>query len=111
MSKLIDVRFLECHTDVFHAGKNFGKKLAPNKLSGMKLSWDPKEKWFELTWQNRTGFIFSNNCAFFELEDDQVIDVPKNEHKTESIEGRRRAQVSTPTGHVFEGEGKGRIRQ
>ena len=39
-----NVRFLELHTDLFHAGRNFGKKLNPKLLSGMTLQWDDKEK-------------------------------------------------------------------
>lgn len=104
-----DVRFLELHTELFHAGKNFGKKLVPKATSGLKLQWDSKERWFEVTWNGRSGYIFSTNAAFMELEVGDVIELPKNDHKTEHVEGRRRAQVSTPTGHVFEGEGKGKV--
>lgn len=81
----------------------------------MILQWDPKEKWFEVTWDNgkhgpRTGYVFTNNVAFWEPVG-KPIETPKNEHKTETVDGRRRAQVSTPMGHVFEGPGAGKTRQ
>lgn len=106
-----NVRFLELHTELFHAGKNFGKKLIPTSLLGMTLQWDEKEKWFEITWNGRKGYIFMNNCAFWEELDEVIVELPKNEHRTEALEGRRRAQHSTPMDHVFEGKGHGKVRQ
>lgn len=96
-----NVHFMECHTDVFHAGKNFGKKLHPKKTQGLSLQYDSDEKWFEITHNGRTGYIFSNNCAFWEPEGASPIPEPVNAHKTEDKSKRAKAQVSTPQSHVF----------
>lgn len=99
---MTDVRFLELHSDLFHAGKNFGKKLNPKSISGMTLQYDPEEKWFEITYMGRKGYIFSNNCAFWEpLIESVSVPVIVNEHKTEDKSKRSKAQVSTPQSHVF----------
>lgn len=108
-----DARLLKTHTEVFHAGKNFKNTITEKDIKdfGLTLRWDPKERRFEMVYLNRLGYISENNVAFWEPVQETQAPVIKNEHKTESIEGRRRAQVSTPTGHVFDGEGKGKVRQ
>lgn len=108
------VRFLHVYEDVFHAGKNFGKKLTTKNVEGLEIIYDKmevEEKRFKLTYQGRTGYLGRTNIAFWEPESSQPIITPKNEHKTEHVEGRKRAQVSTPMDHVFEGRGHGKVRQ
>ncbi len=107
---LRDVRFLETHTDVFHAGKNFGKKLGAGSgkvVTDLKIQYDSEEKWFEFTYGGRTGYIFANNCAFWEPDQTAPAPLIINEHKTDDKNKRSRAQVSTPQSHVFEGRGGG----
>ena len=43
----------------------------------------------------------------YELEDGQVVKFPTNDHKAHDITKVANAQVSTPHGHVFQGEGSG----
>lgn len=103
-----DVRFLELHSDLFHAGKNFGKKLIPGKVSGLKVQYDENEKWFEITYMNRVGYISPTAWHFWEPEQETSAPVIVNEHKTDDKSKRSSAQVSTPQSHVFEGRGQGR---
>ena len=98
---LKDVRFLEVHTEVFFAGKNFGKKFVMKNIPGLSLKWNDTEKWFELTWNKRKGIIFPTNCSVCEFEDGVEVKMPVNEHKTEDKSKRSKAQVSTPQSHVF----------
>ncbi len=106
----MEVRVLKMHSSLNHAGKNFGETVEPAKLTGCKLTWDAKKSWFEITYNNRTGYIFANNVSYWEPLVGEVVSIV-NEHKTEHVDGRRRAQVSTPMGHVFEGPGAGKTRQ
>lgn len=105
------LRFLETHGDIFIGGKNLGKKHRPQMLAGLAIEWDQKNRWCLLTWNGETGRILEGNCAYMVPEVGKVVELPVNEHKTEHVEGRKRAQVSTPMGHVFEGPGKGKVRQ
>jgi len=104
-----DIRFLETHTDVFFNGKNFGKKLKPSEI--LKLKWDSGNRWVDIYWNGRIGHIMESNIAFFESDDGRIIEEPKNEHRTEHVAGRKKAQVATPMDHVFRGEGHGKVRQ
>ena len=105
---MTEIRFLETHGEVFFAGKNFGKKFLVKSIPGLKLQWDEQKRRVVVNWKDRIGWIFEGNCAFLEPEEGIAPVTPINEHRTENVEGRRRAQVSTPTGHVFEGEGAGK---
>lgn len=110
------IRFLETHGDLFIGGKNLKNKhrtksLTTNTETGLEMEWNEEKERVEITWNAETGWVFPSNIALLVPEIGKVIDPPKNEHRTESVEGRRRAQVSTPTGHVFDGAGKGKTRQ
>ncbi len=106
---LRDVRFLETHNDIFHAGKNFGKKHGTGGrfIQDLSVKYDEDKQWFEFRYGGRIGYIFINNCAFWEPEQETQAPVVVNEHKTDDKSKRSRAQVSTPQSHVFEGRGAG----
>lgn len=108
-----DISELKTHTEIFHAGKNFKTLITKKDISdfGLKLQWNSKERWVEFTYKNVTKHIPEGNVASWDPVQKHSAPEVTNEHKTEHVEGRRRAQVSTPTGHVFDGEGKGKVRQ
>lgn len=106
-----DVRFLETHGEIFLGGKNMGKKHSPKRLTGLSLQWDEVKRRCEMKWNGELGYILEGNVAYWVPEIGPKVGIPTNEHRTESVEGRKRAQVSTPMGHVFEGPGKGKVRQ
>ncbi len=109
---MLEIESVEFHSDVFHAGTNFGKKLGkgtPKALPGLRLEINEEKTFIKLHWAGRVREFPALSAFSWELaKPGTEIVNPKNEHKTESIEGRRRAQVSTPMGHVFEGEGAGK---
>lgn len=109
---LIKVIHIQFHDDVFHAGKNFGKKIEISKVDGLKIEFDEDNRRFYMTYKNRIR-VFPELSAF-SWEDEQNSPEPileiKNEHRTEDRSKRVSAQVSTPMGHVFEGPGKGKTK-
>lgn len=106
-----DVRLLETHADIFLGGKNMGKKHRPKNMTGLIVKWDGDKRHCLMTWNGETARIPEGNIAYWIPEAGEPLEAPKNEHKTESVDGRKRAQASTPMGHVFEGPGKGKTRQ
>ncbi len=59
----IDLKFAELHNALFLAGKNFGLKLDPTKLTGLKLEYDRAEKELLVYWADEVGIIPSSNVA------------------------------------------------
>lgn len=99
-----EVRFLETHGDIFVGGKNHGKKHRPK--AGLKIEWDEEKKAAFLTWNNERGRIFDSNINL--LVEGAPVELPKNEHQTHDVTKIKSAQVSSPMGHVFEGQGAGK---
>lgn len=107
---MIPIRFLETHTEIFHAGKNHGKKFSLDKPTDRIIEYDPKTEEFCLTWNKRKAYIPKHNVVIYEPVTDEVVETPVNVHHTEDKRKRAGAQVSTPMGHVFEGQGAGKKR-
>ena len=103
----MEVRFLETHGDIFLGGKNHGKKHRPS--AGLTIKWNEKDERAEMTWNGEVGWVFTGNIAL--LVPGKAVELPKNEHATESLAGRKKAQVATPMDHVFRGEGHGKVKQ
>lgn len=110
-----DIAHAEFHTPLFACGKSFGNKVEVAHHSGLKIQYDDEKHVFTVAYpdpktkQIRTAQVPESNCATWETVASRPR-VPANEHKTESVEGRNRAQVSTPQSHVFEGQGQGKVR-
>lgn len=100
----IPLCFVELHNPLFHAGKNFGVKLNPGKLSGLKLWWDNEMRFLIVEWEGRTSLLPESSMQSMEQGEAKV---PIAQH-THPIVAGIQAQVSTPFGHVFEGPGKGK---
>lgn len=111
---MIELESIEFHTEVFHAGKNFGKKLGHGTgrgIDGLKMEADDAKEWITLTYKGRKREIpVFGNVASWERKRANAESEPKNEHKTMDVNKIKTAQVSTPMGHVFEGPGKGKTR-
>lgn len=111
---MIEIESIEFHNDVFHAGTNFGKKIGygtGKSSDGVKMEATDDRTWLYLHYKGRTREIpVFGNVASWEVKRANPPREIVNEHKTETLEGRRRAQVSTPMGHVFEGPGKGKVK-
>jgi hypothetical protein len=101
----IDLKFAELHNPLFLSGKNFGLKLDPGKLTGLKLSYDRAEKELLVSWNGDIGIVPSSNIACM-VEGTAEVKVPPYTHPI--VAGIQSAQVSTPYGHVQAGPGHGK---
>lgn len=100
------LNFIELHNDLFHAGKNHGKKLFHKE--GKELFYNDKKGWFEVSYNNRIAKIPMSAVQSWEDELlflEAVVVASPSPMDTRRIKS---AQVSTPMGHVFEGEGHGK---
>lgn len=96
------VVFAELHSPLFLNGKNFGQKLWSK--AGLELIYDQEEKELLATYMGKTAHLPSTSVHSWEEGVPvqlAVIEEPIVPKK------KIQAQVSTPTGHVFEGPGKG----
>lgn len=103
MSK-IDLKFAELHNALFLAGKNFGLKLDPSKLAGLKLVYDRAEKELLVHWGEEVGIVPSSNIASMVAG----IAIAKAPSVHPIAAGKIVAQVSSPMDHVFAGPGAGK---
>ncbi len=103
-SQYLSLKFCELHNAMFLAGKNFGLKLDPTKIVGLRLEYDRKEKELLVYWADEVGIIPSSNIA--------VMVPGKVEVRVESlhpiVQGKLKAQASSPLDHVFAGPGAGK---
>jgi hypothetical protein len=104
MAEII-LKFAELHNPLFMAGKNFGLKLDPGKLSGLRLEYNRTEKELIVYWQKEKGIVPSSNIACM-VEGVPEVKAPPMHHPI--VAGIQSAQVSTPYGHVHAGEGHGK---
>lgn len=103
---MIEVGFAELHNALFLGGKNFGVKLDPHRYHDLSLSYDTAEKELLVTWNKKVAHIPSANVAYYVpgvSEDRKVIQTT-----APMVAGISSAQVETPAGHVFAGEGHGK---
>jgi hypothetical protein len=101
----LDIKFAELHNPLFHAGKNFGTKLDPGKLAGLKLVYDRAEKELLVSWEGRHAILPSTSVSSME----EGLPEKKAVHHTHPIvAGIASAQVETPFGHVHAGVGHGK---
>lgn len=106
----INVQFAELHTPLFLGGKNFGMKLDTSKLAGLKMTYDRAEKELIVEWNKKTAYLPSANVASYE-EVSAKEEKPVVTHQSHPMKkGIASAQVQTPMGHVFQGEGSGQTR-
>lgn len=104
---MIKVRFAELHAPLFHGGKNHGLKLTSK--DGLSLEYDKKEKELLVTYKNVVAHIPSTSVHSYEkasAKEEELVFVPPKP----VIQGKVKAQVSGPHDHVFQGEGKGIVR-
>ncbi len=99
------LRFAELHAPLFHAGKNFGLKLEPSKVTGLEMNYDYEKNRLLVTYMGRTAILPSTSVHSFE---EGEADAPTKPATVEAIPHKKiKAQVSGPTDHVFQGEGAG----
>ena len=96
---LIDIKSLNVTEELFHAGKNHGKKLVTNTHTGFKIQLDEATMIFHLTYNGVVG-MWKDHYFWVPASSKQLPEV-KNEHKPETKAGRLKAQVATPQSHVF----------
>jgi hypothetical protein len=117
---MIDLDFIELHSPLFFAGKNWGTKISATSntgtTTGLKLSYDKEEKEIHLVYGTKmtmipreaAGNITPINPKDFGHDIKTDHTKPKT-HKSHAMTANiNKAQVSTPMGHVFEGLGAGK---
>ena len=98
----IELKFAELHTALFLCGKNHGMKLDPTKQMGLSLIYDRGEKELLVGWSGQEAIIPLSNVV------SMTAGEPKRKPAVvQNAPVRPTAQVSTPTSHVFAGEGHG----
>lgn len=110
----LELEFVELHTPLFFGGINFGTKLDPTKRTTMRLVYDRTEKELWVYNKDKYTIVPRENVANM-TPIDQTRNTPKFESPKETVvqpraPGRPKAQVSTPTSHVF-ADGPGRTNE
>lgn len=102
----IELKFVELHSALFLAGKNFGLKLDPHKTTGLGLIYDRQEKELHVTWNKQTAIVpYSNVVCMHEGK----IEEPKPIAPVVIIPPvKMSAQVESPMSHVHAGPGHGK---
>lgn len=112
---MIEIESVEFHTEIFHAGRNFGKKIGwgtGKNNEGVRVEANKDKTWVYFHYNGRTREIpVFGNVASWEVKRENAAPEPVNEYKTQDVNKIKTAQVSTPMGHVFEGPGKGKAKQ
>ena len=132
----IELVFAELHTALFLAGTNLGLKLNKThtglgQRTGLHLIYDREEKELLVYWNKSLAIVPSTNVASMTPANPEVLgdlpaeldvkpvmaitprpnqtlkEVATTVNTTKTKSGKTNAQVSTPTGHVFEGPGAG----
>lgn len=101
----LDIKYAELHNPLFLGGKNFGTKLDPGKLAGLKLVFDKDDQWLLVHWGKHIGIVPLASVAVMQegLPEKKAV-----QHTHPIVAGIQSAQVETPFGHVFAGEGAGK---
>ena len=104
----IDIRFAHLHTPLFFGGKSFGDKLEHGKHEGLAMTYDTEEPWIRVFWKNREGLVPMSNVASLSPMEEKpfAVDI----EKPKAVTGPIKAQVSSPTDHVFAGMGAGLVK-
>lgn len=99
----MELKFAELQTPLFLAGTNLHQKLDPKKRQGMVLQYDVEHDKLLVTWNNETAIVpLSNVVSMVAGESPKAAPPPAPRI------GVVKAQISTPTSHVFDGPGKGK---
>lgn len=107
----INLSFAELHTGLFLAGKNFGTKLDVIKLTGLVIVYDRAEKELLIKWNGQIAIIPFASVASMTPSNKDDVDFGNH---TAAVSAAKpvvaptgkpiKAQVSTPTDHVFASE-------
>ena len=93
----MNLKYVELHNPLFHAGVNFQSKLDLKRKAGLKLYYDEKRNWVTATYGGQTSYIPISNVASM-IEDDGKDTQGKAIIPAVVPQGKIKAQASTPTG-------------
>lgn len=114
---LENIYWIQFHSPLFFAGRNFGEKVQVDKIQGLKIAYDDELSLFNIEYNNpqlpgirKAKMPWTSAYLWETVEDKEAANVPEvvNEHVTQDVNKIKKAQASTPQGHVFEGPGKGK---
>lgn len=110
---MIKTKFAQLHTALFLAGTNFGLNIDAEKgrFKGLNMVWDRENKELHVFHKDDVAVIPSSNVAsvipFNKLDLGSLApkaEITVVEVKAPPVTKKLKAQVSTPTDHVFAGE-------
>ncbi len=111
MIPIVDMKFVELHSPLFHSGTNLGSKLEPAKRQSLALQFDSKKELLYV-WLNHHVSVLplsSVHSMTPYLSEDMGIEEPPARLSLAAMQQGftpKKAQVSTPQSHVFEGPGQ-----
>jgi len=102
---LVNMKFAELHDSLFLAGTNFPKKLNPALKQGLMLAWDKEERFLYVSYNGETTWV--TETAVKNMTPGEPV---RKVEAPPPVRPPVQAQASTPTAHVFEGKGGGKVR-
>ena len=107
----IAVKFASLHNPLFLAGTNLQDKLDPTKRQGMILTYDRVEKELLVQFNGEVALVPSSNIAsVIPSDSSQFLQQPTPAQSLPAPKPfKGKAQVQTPTDHVF-AEAPGKVR-
>lgn len=106
-------KFAELHNPLFHGGKNHGMKLLAK--DGLDIEYSKEEKELTVIYKGEPTYLPSTSVQNYTPVSQVAAAVPVaqevvNKSHPQDTRKIKSAQVSTPHGHVFQGEGAGVVR-
>lgn len=100
-------KYVELHSPLFLAGTNLQMKLDIERRRGLAMVYDRTAQELQVTWQGETAYLPSTSVfSYVPATLAKAPDAPTEEKRGP---GRPpKAQVSSPTDHVFAGPGHGK---
>jgi hypothetical protein len=106
----INLEFAELHTPLFLGGKNFGNKLNANSRTAITLIYDQTEKELWVAYAGKGAIIPTSNVVSMTpgTPDNQTVSIGDRKQEQVGKTGKfnanpsAKAQVSSPTHHVFD---------
>jgi hypothetical protein len=97
------LQFLHTHTPLFVGKKNMPEKIQSFQVKDVEMSFDQKNGLVLVKYNGETALVPLSNVAAMIAAPAEARQQPPLKAVAQAVD----AQVSSPTGHVFAGPGKG----
>lgn len=108
-----DICWAELHAPLFLAGTNLGQKIDPAKRQGVKMQYDEERRHLYVSYNGKEARVPEPSILSMVEGKASVAQAAKatSASPMNTPSWPAHAQVSTPFGHVFQGEGHGQTGQ